>query len=169
MVGEDDVIAQIETDKVTIDVKFTGKSGRITAVAVAEGDTVIVGQKVMEFEEGDFGTSSCAAAPAAAEEPAAAAAAPPSPPPKQQPQQPAAPSPPKPAAAPVSEGLSRVLQRMRVLGMGLVHCLLQQPLARIAPTPCARCCCARLVGPMRAATGGRCCCCRRWSLPSRPA
>jgi hypothetical protein len=40
VVQEDDVIAQIETDKVTIDVKFTAKSGKITQVLVAEGDTV---------------------------------------------------------------------------------------------------------------------------------
>lgn len=94
-VQEDDVVAQIETDKVTIDVKFTGKSGKITSLAVAEGDTVVVGQKVAEFEEGDFGGGSSTAAAAAAPEPEpAAAAAPPTP--KQQPAAAAAPPPPPP-------------------------------------------------------------------------
>lgn len=88
---EDDVIAQIETDKVTIDVKFTGKSGRISTLLVAEGDTVVVGQAVASVEEGDFGSSSSSAPAAAAEEEApAAAAAPP---------KPAAAAAPKPAAA----------------------------------------------------------------------
>ncbi|KAF6256161.1 biotin-requiring enzyme [Scenedesmus sp. NREL 46B-D3] len=73
-VQEDDVIAQIETDKVTIDVKFAGKSGKAVA----------------KVEEGDFGGSSSsessaapteeAEAPAAAEpKPAPAAAAEPKP------------------------------------------------------------------------------------------
>jgi 2-oxoglutarate dehydrogenase E2 component (dihydrolipoamide succinyltransferase) len=104
-VQEDDVVAQIETDKVTIDVKFTGKSGKITSLAVAEGDTVVVGQKVAEFEEGDFGGggSSKAAAPEPEPEPAAPAPAAAPPPPKQQPAAPAAatqPPPPKPQAPP---------------------------------------------------------------------
>ncbi|WIA23396.1 hypothetical protein OEZ85_000154 [Tetradesmus obliquus] len=96
-VQEDDVIAQIETDKVTIDVKFTGKSGRISTLLVAEGDTVVVGQAVASVEEGAFGSSSSSSAPAAAAEeeaPAAAAAAPPKPAAAA-----AAAAPPKPAAA----------------------------------------------------------------------
>lgn len=111
VVQEDDVIAQIETDKVTIDVKFTGKSGKITTLSVAEGDTVVVGQKVAEFEEGDFGGggSSSTAAAASAPEPAAAAAPPPPPPQQQQPAAAAPPPPPPPppkpqaAAAPKAE------------------------------------------------------------------
>lgn len=99
VVHEDDVIAQIETDKVTIDVKFSGKSGKITALAVGEGDTVVVGQKVAEFEEGDFGgAASSSSSSAAAAEPEPAAAAPP-PPPKQQPAA-AAPAPPTPPPTP---------------------------------------------------------------------
>jgi 2-oxoglutarate dehydrogenase E2 component (dihydrolipoamide succinyltransferase) len=94
VVQEDDVIAQIETDKVTIDVKFTGKSGKITGLAVGEGDTVVVGQKVADFEEGDFGGGG--SKPAAAPEPAAEAAPPP---PKQQPAA-AAPAPPSPPPTP---------------------------------------------------------------------
>jgi pyruvate/2-oxoglutarate dehydrogenase complex dihydrolipoamide acyltransferase (E2) component len=100
MVHEDDVIAQIETDKVTIDVKFSGKSGKITALAVGEGDTVVVGQKVAEFEEGDFGgAASSSSSSAAAAEPEPAAAAVPPPPPKQQPAA-AAPAPPTPPPTP---------------------------------------------------------------------
>lgn len=109
-VKEDDVIAQIETDKVTIDVKFTGKSGKISQVLVAEGDTVVVGQPVASVEEGDFGSSSSssaaaapeAEAPAAAAEPAPAAAAAPKPAAAAAP-----PPPPKPAApqqAPAAAG-----------------------------------------------------------------
>lgn len=98
VVQEDDVIAQIETDKVTIDVKFTGKSGKITALAVGEGDTVVVGQKVADFEEGDFGDGGGggSSSSAAASEPEPAAAAAPPPPPKQQP----AAAPPKPPTPP---------------------------------------------------------------------
>lgn len=112
VVQEDDVVAQIETDKVTIDVKFTGKSGKITSLAVAEGDTVVVGQKVAEFEEGDFGGGGApAAAAAAAAAPQEAAAAPPTPPPtpppKQQ-QQPAAATPPPPPPKPQAPAAPQV-------------------------------------------------------------
>lgn len=96
VVQEDDIIAQIETDKVTIDVKFTGKSGKITSLSVAEGDTVVVGQKVADFEEGDFGGGSSTAAAAASEPEPAAAAAPPPPPQQQQPAAAAPPPPPPP-------------------------------------------------------------------------
>jgi hypothetical protein len=92
-VKEDDVIAQIETDKVTIDVKYTARTpGTISALLIKEGDTVVVGQDIAKVEEG------AAAAPAAA--PAAAAEAPK---PAAEPPKPAAaapPPPPKPAAAP---------------------------------------------------------------------
>jgi 2-oxoglutarate dehydrogenase E2 component (dihydrolipoamide succinyltransferase) len=76
VVREDDVIAQIETDKVTIDVRYTEKeAGRVTAVLVAAGDTVAVGQAVASVEQGgveDEAPAAEAAAPAAA--PAAAVA-----------------------------------------------------------------------------------------------
>ena len=43
-IKEDDVIAQIETDKVTIDVKYTSKEpGVMTSVMVKAGDVVQVG------------------------------------------------------------------------------------------------------------------------------
>ncbi len=49
---EDDVIAQLETDKVTLDIKYQSKvPGVIKEIAVAEGDTVTVGQKFAIVEE----------------------------------------------------------------------------------------------------------------------
>lgn len=96
LVREDDVIAQIETDKVTFDVKYTQKTpGVVKAVMVGEGDNVVVGQAfctVDESAEAAQAPSAAeapappaaqpAAAPAAAPQQPAAAAAPPPPPPK---------------------------------------------------------------------------------------
>jgi len=47
-VATDEVVAQIETDKVTVDVRAPS-SGFVTRVDVKEGDTVAVGQAVMAF------------------------------------------------------------------------------------------------------------------------
>ena len=80
-VAADEVIAQIETDKVTIDVRAPA-AGRVDGYAVKEGDTVTVGQVLATFVPGAAGAE---AAPAAA--PAAVSAAPAAPP---------APSPPSP-------------------------------------------------------------------------
>lgn len=50
-----DIVAQIETDKVTIDVPYTGSSpAKIVKLNLASGDTVIVGQDLCTLEEGDF-------------------------------------------------------------------------------------------------------------------
>jgi pyruvate/2-oxoglutarate dehydrogenase complex dihydrolipoamide acyltransferase (E2) component len=88
-IKEDDIIAQVETDKVTIDVKYTASApGTITQLMVKEGDTVVVGQDIATVEEGV--AEAKPAAPAAAAAPQPAAAAPPPPPPLA----------PKPAAAP---------------------------------------------------------------------
>ncbi|GLC34383.1 hypothetical protein PLESTB_000734700 [Pleodorina starrii] len=90
-VKEDDIIAQIETDKVTIDVKYTGKAaGVISKVLINPSDLVKVGQQVAVVETG--------AVPAAA--PAAAAAPPPPPKPAAEAPKPAAPAPPPKAPAP---------------------------------------------------------------------
>jgi len=89
----DEVIAQIETDKVTIDVKAPS-SGTVREYSVAEGDTVTVGQKIATFVPGAAAaakpkavsaapaTAAAAAKPAAKPAPAppAASAAPPAPP-----------------------------------------------------------------------------------------
>jgi 2-oxoglutarate dehydrogenase E2 component (dihydrolipoamide succinyltransferase) len=90
VVVEDDVIAQLETDKVTMDIKYQNKTpGIVKAIQAAEGDTVTVGQAFAVVEEN---ADAAASAPAAkAEEPAAAPAAP-----AEAPKQAAAAAPPPP-------------------------------------------------------------------------
>ncbi|GIL53365.1 hypothetical protein Vafri_8984 [Volvox africanus] len=91
-VKEDDIIAQIETDKVTIDVKYTGKaSGVISQVLINPSDLVKVGQQVAVVETG--------AVPAA---PAAAPPPPPTPKSVEAPKPAAAAPPPQPAPAPTA-------------------------------------------------------------------
>jgi pyruvate/2-oxoglutarate dehydrogenase complex dihydrolipoamide acyltransferase (E2) component len=52
VVQSDDVIAQIETDKVTIDVQHTGsKPGVLTSLSVAAEDTVSVGQEIGSLDD----------------------------------------------------------------------------------------------------------------------
>lgn len=93
-VAVDDVVAQIETDKVTLDVR-SPYNGSLTAFLIKEGDTVTEGLPLFTIDEGAAGKAA-AAAPAAAEAPKAEAAAPtaaaPAPPAA------AAPAPPKAAA-----------------------------------------------------------------------
>ena len=98
----DEVIAQIETDKVTIDVRAPF-SGKVTSLEVKEGDSVVVGQVVCKVEEGAEGAVAAKPAAEAAEkqqrrEPAAAAAAAAAPPPP--PTLHLAPSPPPPPSPP---------------------------------------------------------------------
>lgn len=51
-VVEDDVIAQLETDKVTMDVKYSEKApGVIKEISVSEGDSVTVGQQFAIVDE----------------------------------------------------------------------------------------------------------------------
>ena len=64
-VAVDEVIAQIETDKVTIDVRAPA-AGVIGEILVKEGDTVNVGQGVATLTEGGAAPAAAAAAPAAA-------------------------------------------------------------------------------------------------------
>ena len=66
-VAMDEVIAQIETDKVTIDVRAS-TSGTVTEVLAKEGDTVSVGQKVATLAPGAGPEKQASAAPAAASE-----------------------------------------------------------------------------------------------------
>lgn len=90
-VQDDDVIAQIETDKVTIDVKYTeGQGGTIKEMLVKEEDSVTVGQAMAIVAVGEGQP----AAPKAEVEAAPAAAAPPL-----KAEAKAAPAPSKPAAA----------------------------------------------------------------------
>merc|ERR1719197_1706980 len=72
-VQADDIIAQIETDKVTIDVRAP-ESGTVTEVLVAEGDTVTVGQHIVSFEPGEVEASAAAFASATTKAAALAAA-----------------------------------------------------------------------------------------------
>jgi 2-oxoglutarate dehydrogenase E2 component (dihydrolipoamide succinyltransferase) len=83
-VSTDQVIAQIETDKVTIDVRAP-HAGVLHSFAVAKGDTVKVGQPIAAVLPGAAPAKPAAAAaapPPQKEAAKAAAAAPPPPPPK---------------------------------------------------------------------------------------
>ena len=52
VVNTDEVIAQIETDKITIDVQHTGsKPGVLTELSVAAEDTVTVGQAIGTIDD----------------------------------------------------------------------------------------------------------------------
>ena len=53
LVKEDDVLMQIETDKVTIDVRYTeSEAGTLTEYLCKEDDTVAVGQEVVRVDKG---------------------------------------------------------------------------------------------------------------------
>ena len=73
-VEADEVVAQIETDKVTIDVRAPA-AGVLDAYKVGEGDTVTVGQALATFTPGGAGAPAKAAAAPAAAAPAPAAPA----------------------------------------------------------------------------------------------
>ena len=99
-VAKEEMVAEIETDKVTIEAK-SPEAGTITAIHVAVDQTVEVGKPFFSLAVGQS-QAAAASAPAAAApaakaapaNPAAAAAPPPPPPPK--------PAAPKPAAAPAA-------------------------------------------------------------------
>ncbi|KAL3154015.1 hypothetical protein ABBQ32_013568 [Trebouxia sp. C0010 RCD-2024] len=56
-VAIDDIVLQIETDKVTVDVRYTtGKPGKMKEMLVKEEDTVSVGQQVATVTEGEEGS-----------------------------------------------------------------------------------------------------------------
>ena len=56
-VAIDDIVLQIETDKVTVDVRYTtGKPGKLNEMLVKEEDTVAVGQAVASVTEGEEGS-----------------------------------------------------------------------------------------------------------------
>ena len=64
-VGEDEVVIQVETDKVTIDIHSPG-AGVVQEVLVSESDVVTVGQPVAKVELGAEAAQNAEAAPAAA-------------------------------------------------------------------------------------------------------
>ncbi|KAL6761171.1 dihydrolipoamide succinyltransferase [Haematococcus lacustris] len=93
-VKEDDIIAQIETDKVTIDIKYTGKqAGTIKQLLIKPSEVVQVGKLVAVVEVGV-----ASAAPAAAS--ATPVPKPESPAPKPSPPPPTPPPPPPPSSPP---------------------------------------------------------------------
>ena len=102
-VAEDEVLVQVETDKVTIDIRSPG-AGVVEEILVAEDETVVVGQPVAKVNLGAAGAET--PAPAEEETPAPAEEAAPAPPAPEA----AAPPPPKPTApsttttAPASAG-----------------------------------------------------------------
>lgn len=98
-VEEDEPILQIETDKVTVDVRAP-KAGVVEAILVKPDDNVEVGHVVASI--GPLGSAAAAAAPQP-EAPQQQAAAPPPPPPPAAPPRQAAPA---PAAAPAAAALA---------------------------------------------------------------
>lgn len=57
-VNEDDVLVQIETDKVTIDVRYTeSQAGTLKEFLVKPDDTVTVGQEVAVVAKGETSDS----------------------------------------------------------------------------------------------------------------
>ena len=93
-VDTDEVVARLETDKVTIDLRSSGK-GRVTAVKVKQGDVVHPGDVVFEADDSADGASHTPAPKAAA---AKGEAPETRPPPKEE----KAPASPAPAAAPAA-------------------------------------------------------------------
>ena len=98
VIAAGDNIVEVETDKAAATVP-SDAAGKVTKVLVGEGDTVNVGQSLIEIEAAAGSSAPAAPAP----EPTPAAAAPPPPAPKPEPTPPAAaptPPPSAPAAAP---------------------------------------------------------------------
>lgn len=126
VVREDDILLQIETDKVTIDVRYTGSEpGTVKEILVSEDDTVSVGQEVVIVETGNVSDDDSAAEKPAEKEPEAAkkpekkAESAPKPPPT--PEKKAEPAKPKPEpksapAAPPAQVLPSAA------GMGWLEC-----------------------------------------------
>ena len=111
LVAADQVLVQVETDKVTIDVR-SPESGTVASIAVGVDETVTVGQGVAEITPGDGPAAAPAAAepeptpePAEPQEKAPEAAPAPAAAPKAAPAAaPAAPAPAAPAPAPAPAG-----------------------------------------------------------------
>ena len=83
-VKEDELVAEIETDKTSVEVPAPF-SGTIVELLVEDGQKVVAKQKLYKLQKGEAGAAASAPAPAAApkkEEPKAAAAPPPPAPPK---------------------------------------------------------------------------------------
>lgn len=126
VVVEDDVIAQLETDKVTIDVKYQKSvPGTVKAIHFAEGDTVEVGQAFAEVEETPDAGQASSSSPSDGNEKASEAPEPPkkkeepkkekqSPPPTPAPKQEQKQAPATPAPAAVQQGGLRSERRVKM-------------------------------------------------------
>lgn len=68
IVAADELLVELETDKVTLEVNAP-KAGVITAISVAEGDNVKVGDLIATMKEGAAGASATQSAPKAEEKP----------------------------------------------------------------------------------------------------
>jgi len=112
IIKDGDIVAQIETDKVTIDVPYTGAPAKVTAVFVSVGDSVTVGQGVCEVSTD--GIDASAAATPAAEEKAAPSPAAAAPKPTAAPPKPAAPAPAATAPAPAAPAGTRAERRVKM-------------------------------------------------------
>ena len=67
VVMTDDILALIETDKVTIDVRYTGsKPAVLKTMSLSAEDTVTVGQTVATFDDDEAAVSAAGGAPSAA-------------------------------------------------------------------------------------------------------
>ena len=77
-VKADDILVELETDKVTVEVRAAG-AGVLASIAAKPGDTVNVGGLLGAIEEGGAASTAPAAKPAKSPEPAKAEAAPLSP------------------------------------------------------------------------------------------
>jgi 2-oxoglutarate dehydrogenase E2 component (dihydrolipoamide succinyltransferase) len=86
-VAVDEIIAQIETDKVTIDVR-SPVAGKIESVTAKEGDTVTPGTKVANVAVGEAGAMSVPSPPPPKEEKVAPSPEPAAPAPQPPPQAP---------------------------------------------------------------------------------
>merc|ERR1719397_1045185 len=110
-VNIDDIVAIIETDKVSIDVRASS-SGVIEDYHCSVDDTVVVGAKLVTINPDGQAPAGGAAKPAAAPTPAAAATPAAAPTPSAPKAAPAAPKAPTPAPSPTSKGGSRGEKRV---------------------------------------------------------
>ena len=109
-VAMEEVLASVETDKVTVEVRAEA-AGVVTKLFAAAGDNILVGDNFIEIDVGAEGGAVSAAAPAPAAADAAPAAAPAAP------AAAAAAAPPPPAAAPAG-GASTPVARARSSASG---------------------------------------------------
>jgi len=106
VVAEDDLVCEIETDKITVEIRAP-TAGTIVSLAASEGENVLIGADLYTMSVGGAAGGAKKAAPKKKQEesapsppPAAASTPPPPPPPAAQPSSSAAPPPPPPPPAP---------------------------------------------------------------------